>query len=239
LQRDPNDAHVHDIRAHALASLGRLPEAIEASTDAIRLRPKDAHLRAQRGMVYQLLGEPDRTIDDWEAAGQLEPGERRFPVWLTEVYTARAWELATYPEPGRDPERAATLARRAVESSPWDAIGLSTLGVALSRAGRHAESIAVLERSLEAGHGETEACDLFFLAMAHHRLGHSDRARAEFEHGARWMQQHPDPFEGRPEERTMIDGRKAGQLAAFRAEAEAVLFGPRDDLPDDVFAAPR
>jgi hypothetical protein len=33
--------------------------------------------------------------------------------------------------------------------------------------------------------------------------------------------------------------RRAGQLTAFRADAEAALAGPRAELPDDVFAGPR
>jgi hypothetical protein len=42
-----------------------------------------------------------------------------------------------------------------------------------------------------------------------------------------------------PGERAAFGERRAGQLTAFRAEAEGVLAGPRALLPDDVFAGPR
>ncbi len=148
-------------------------------------------------------------------------------------------ELATGREPGREPDPAVAQARRAVELSPWDPVCVSTLGVALYRAGQYAESITILERGLEASHVETDACDLFFLAMAHHRLGHADLARARFERAALWIQDRPDPYKRGPGERAAFGERRAGQLTAFRAEAEAVLAGPRAELPDDVFAGPR
>jgi hypothetical protein len=47
------------------------------------------------------------------------------------------------------------------------------------------------------------------------------------------MQTHPDPYAHTPEERDFFGGRKGGQLASLRAEAEALLSG---DLPDDVFS---
>ena len=239
LKRDPNDAHAYHLSAHALLNLRRFPKAIEAFTNAIRLRPRDAHLRAIRGAVHDYLGKKEPAIDDWETALKLDPDQRLFPKWLSEICTARAWELATGPEQVRDLDRALALARRAVELSPWDPVCVSTLGVTVYRAGLYAESITILERSMETGHGETEACDLFFLAMAHHRLGHPDMARNWFDRAARWMQNHPDPYARRPGERAAFGERRAGQLAAFLAEAEAVLAGPHNCLPDDVFADPR
>ncbi len=53
------------------------------------------------------------------------------------------------------------------------------------------------------------------------------------------MQDHSDPYKRGPGERAAFGERRAGQLTAFRAEAEAVLAGPRAELPDDVFAGPR
>jgi hypothetical protein len=36
-----------------------------------------------------------------------------------------------------------------------------------------------------------------------------------------------------------LTAEDANELAAFRAEAEAVLAGPIGELPDDVFAQPK
>ena len=117
------------------------------------------------------------------------------------------------------------LGRRAADLVPGDAMSLNTLGVALYRAGRYDEAIDILERSLAAGRGQTDAFDLFFLAMAHHRLGHRADARTHFDRALRWLGDHKT-----------LDQRWAEALTGFRAEAEAVLAGPAGELPEDVFA---
>jgi tetratricopeptide (TPR) repeat protein len=110
---------------------------------------------------------------------------------------------------------------------PGQQIFLNTLGVALYRAGQYSEAVPILEQSLAAGKGEFDAFDLFFLAMADHRLGHRYQARACFDRAVRWLSEHKNvPAEYVPE------------LANFRAEAAEVLAlaGPGAELPADVFA---
>jgi tetratricopeptide (TPR) repeat protein len=137
-----------------------------------------------------------------------------------------AWELATGPAHLRDPERAVSLARKAVARSSGTAIYLNTLGVALYRTGQYAEAIATLEESLAASKGESDAFDLFFLAMTRRQLGQTARARAEYDRALRWRRDHsnlPAPW--------------IAELDAFQAEAEAVLATPGDELPGDVLAS--
>ena len=136
-------------------------------------------------------------------------------VNLDRVLNNRAWLLATGPEPQRDPAVATRMAALSVALSPGEQLSLNTLGVALYRAGRFAEAIETLGKSLEAGHGQYDAFDLFFLAMAHHRLGHREEARSALDRAIEWLT-HPGT----------LAGDQAGELAAFRAEAEAVLAGP-------------
>ena len=51
-----------------------------------------------------------------------------------------------------------------MELAPGESMYLNTHGVALYRAGRFAEAVAVLERSLAAGFGQYDGFDMFFLA---------------------------------------------------------------------------
>jgi tetratricopeptide (TPR) repeat protein len=228
LKNDANDAEAYHHRAHALVNLRRLPEAIDDLTRAIRLRPGDAHCRALRGAIYLDLKQLEPSIADLEAALALKPDQPLVRERLSLCCNNRAWELATGPESTRDPHRALPLARRAVELTPGLSIYLNTLGVAQFRAGQYAEAIATLEQSLAAGRGQTDAFDLFFLAMAHHQLGHRREARSCFDRAVRWLN-----------EQISLTEQYARELAAFRAEAEALLAGPSGELPDDVFAGPR
>jgi Tfp pilus assembly protein PilF len=145
---------------------------------------------------------------------------------LAEIRNDLAWLLVAGPRPLRNPAEAAEHARRAVELMPGESMYLNTYGVALYHAGRFTEAVPVLAKSLDSGRGEFDGFDLFFLAMAHHRLAHREEARACFERAVRWTAaQH------------LLPSSYAKELAQFRAEAGAILAGPTDELPDDVFAA--
>jgi hypothetical protein len=117
------------------------------------------------------------------------------------------------------------LAAFAVALSKGESIDLNTLGVALFRAGRFNEAVATLNKSLAAGDGQNDGFGLFFLAMAHHRLGHGAEARSCLDRAVGWLKAQKSLF-----------GRDAEELATFRAEAESILAGPVDEMPDDVFA---
>jgi hypothetical protein len=121
-----------------------------------------------------------------------------------------------------------TMARRATELVLSEATYIKTLGVVEYRAGRLAGSIEILERSLAASHGRFDAFDLFFLAMAHHRPAHREEARGCFDRTVKW-----------PAQQKVENGGSAGELARFRAEAQAVLAGPFAELLDDDFAPSR
>jgi tetratricopeptide (TPR) repeat protein len=103
---------------------------------------------------------------------------------------------------------------------------LNTLGVAQYRAGRYADAIVSLEKSLAAGHGLHDAYDLYFLAMARFQLGEAARARADYDRAVKWRRDYPD--RAQPRENVELD--------AFQAEARILLDGPPSELPADVFA---
>jgi serine/threonine protein kinase len=98
------------------------------------------------------------------------------------VANTLAWCLVDVPDASlRQPDRAVTLARQAVERSPGMAIFWNTLGVASYRAGDWHGAEAALLKSIELqGHGGTDY-DWIFLAMAYHHLGDQRQARAWFD----------------------------------------------------------
>jgi Tfp pilus assembly protein PilF len=123
-----------------------------------------------------------------------------------------AWLLVAGPKELRDAQAALPLARKAAELEPNTAVCLNTLGVVLYRNGLYAEAITVLEKSLAASHGSSDAFDLFFLAMCHHQLGEIGKAKECFERALKWINEKRD-----------IRSHWLAELAEFQAEAEGVL----------------
>ncbi len=227
LKNNPSDSEAYHHRAHALVDRNWLQEGIDDFTRGLRERPDDAHLRASRGRALQSLKHYESAIADLEAAVARDPEQQDARESLAMCCNNRAWELATGPELTRDPQRALILARRAIELSPGQAIYLNTLGVAQFRAGQYTEAITTLERTLTAGAGQSDAYDLFFLAMAHHRLRHREEARGCYERAVRWLR----------EQKSLL-AEQSQELTAFRAEAQPVLAGLTGELPADIFALP-
>jgi eukaryotic-like serine/threonine-protein kinase len=228
LKDDPNNAEAHHHRGHALVNLRRTPGALDDFTEAIHVRPNDAHLRSSRGEGYAILQRYEPAIADLEAALALEPVAPTTRDLLAMCRNNLAWELASGPDSGRDLARALRLVERAVESDPARGIFLNTLGVVQYRMGRYDAAIATLERNLAKNRGQLAGYDLVFLAMAHHRLGHRREARACYDRALQWIGRQND-----------LSKQNAEELAAFRAEADAVLAVPLPQLPDNVFAEPR
>src|SRR5262249_13077044 len=150
---NPADANTHHQRGHALARLGRREDAVADFTAALKANPKDAHLLTSRGQAESAIGRLEEAIADGEAALRLKPGGNERDG-LARLFNDLAWKRATGSARIRDPARAVELARRAVELAPGRATCLNTLGVAFYCAGRPAEAVPVLERSLAAGKGQ-------------------------------------------------------------------------------------
>jgi serine/threonine protein kinase/WD40 repeat protein/tetratricopeptide (TPR) repeat protein len=223
IEANPVDPVARSQRASALAGLKRFAEAIDDLTVALKARPDDAHLLVARGRAAAGLGRLDAALADCEAAMRCKPSEAERES-LSMLCNNLAWPLVSGPAAGRDPPRALSLARHAVTLVPGRADYLNTLGVALYRAARFAEAVPVLEQSLAAGRGESDAFDLLFLAMARQRLGQSARARADFDRAVNWRREH-----------RQLPAQSVEELNAFQAEAQQLLSEPPVELPTDVF----
>jgi WD40 repeat protein/tetratricopeptide (TPR) repeat protein len=228
LNADRLDLDALHQRGHAFLRQRRFEEALADFRAASVQNARDAHLRAYRGVCLWMLKRHALALDELEPAFQSDPDVVRAIINLDRALNSRAWELATGDAPGRNPTLAVRLAAFAVALAPDEQVYLNTLGVALYRCGKSAEAIETLGRSLKAGKGRFDGFDLFFLAMAHHRLGHDDEARACFNHAAHWLRSQKS-----------LPERHTSELACFRAEAERLLGEPAYELPADVFAGPK
>jgi tetratricopeptide (TPR) repeat protein len=88
----------------------------------------------------------------------------------------------------------------------------NTLGLAYYRAGRYPEAVKTFEANLKDQIDWALAYDLYFLAMSHHKLGDSARAKQCHDLAVRWSASHQEalaPF--------------VAELAGIEAEAEDVL----------------
>ena len=221
LSAEPNLDRARYRRAQALIRLGRHREALADLDVLFEKDPNDYALYEHRGIIHEAKGDHEQARAAREKASSLLLKD---PL----VLNNRAWNHAAGPIAQRDPERAVVLARQAVALAPHARLALNTLGLALYRTGQYADAIPVLERSCSKSHDEGAALDLFFLAMAHQKLGHSSQARACFDRAVQqWGEQ------------KNLASQTVSELVYFRAEAEAVLAGSADDLPADVFAKPR
>ena len=104
------------------------------------------------------------------------------------------------------------LAQKAVRLEPRNAVYRNTLGVAYYRAGRYREAVAMLTPNLEKQEDGILPFDLYFLAMSHHCLGETARARDYYVWAVRWAPRQGDLSTVQPD-----------QLSECRAEAEKLL----------------
>jgi serine/threonine protein kinase/WD40 repeat protein/tetratricopeptide (TPR) repeat protein len=139
-----------------------------------------------------------------------------------------AWTLVLAPDAVGDREQAVKLAENAVRGEPKNDNYSLTLGAALYRAGRFTGAIARLEKaSLALAHGTTKpalyspAYAGFFLAMAHHRLGHAVEARRWLDKAVTCTEQ--EMHNPKSEASAVWNRRLTLQL--LRREAEAVVTG--------------
>jgi serine/threonine protein kinase/WD40 repeat protein/tetratricopeptide (TPR) repeat protein len=228
IKQHPEDADAYHFRGVALANSNRRKEAIADLSRAIDLRPDDAHLWHDRGRVHYdaNTGKPERAIPDLERSLVLDPSRSGDRELLATCCNNVAWNLAKVVSPAQDVERAVKLSERALELNPGEVMFLNTRGVVLHRAGRFAEAVTTLGRSLAAGKGQLDGFDLYFLAMSHYRLGHRYEARNSLDLANAWVA------------RASLPDQYVQELAAFRDEAETVLAGPVAELPANVFAQP-
>lgn len=98
--------HIHSMRGRArtLMQLGRFDEALIVFDETIALEPAFGGTYANRGILYDRLGQHQNALEDYRTALKLDPEIAEGPHWLTRF-------LRNQPErPPGIAERAAYLA---------------------------------------------------------------------------------------------------------------------------------
>lgn len=193
-----------------------LPPVPPAPPRPIRITVDGGNIR-QRTQAGRLVSEANQLTGankHAEALPRLREAIKTDPTHAM-AHNNLAWLLVAGPKELRNPKEALPLARKAVE---LDGKGLTfnTLGVALYRNGELQEAVTFLEKSLAASKGESDAFDLFFLAMCHHQLGDAAQAKKHYDRGVKWFQ----------ERRGKLRADWLAELTEFQAEAEALLAQP-------------
>jgi tetratricopeptide (TPR) repeat protein len=126
----------------------------------------------------------------------------------SQIGNALAWFLLTGADPQcRDAHRALEISRRNVERAPEIVSYQVTLGAAYYGTGDHRASIQALDKALQLPWCNGSVT-LFFLAMAHWRLGEKVQARRYFDEAVNRLENH---------ELRTLEARR------LRAEAEKLL----------------
>jgi superkiller protein 3 len=170
IELQPNNAGVYQLLGNSLRDLKRPDEAVAALRKAVEIYPQFAD--AHRDLAFILVRQEKfrEAIAAYDKALAINPK-------LIGPYNSLAWLLATCPDARlRDPSRAVTLAKQAVELAPENGGYRNTLGVAYYRAGDWKSAVATLEKSIEMRKGG-DLNDWFFLAMAQWQLGNKADAR--------------------------------------------------------------
>jgi serine/threonine protein kinase/WD40 repeat protein/Flp pilus assembly protein TadD len=204
-------------RGHIYEQLGRPREAIEDFTSALCWQPSDAkrqlHLLSTRAQNHWRLQQIDSARADLHQALDLDPEN-------PELCNNLAWFYVVAPENQRDPSKALSLAKKAVERSGGKWVYWNTLGVVYYRLGQYEAAIVALQRSQRESQGSAASFDLLFLAMAHARLGDSTQAKNCYDQAIKWAHEHQSELTQQWQE----------ELAQFQAEADVVL-GVQNEKP--------
>jgi tetratricopeptide (TPR) repeat protein len=207
-----------DLRGVGRGMQGRWAEALADHAKAVDLEPTQSELWFHRGFAHAALGQWDEAAADFGEALDRDRGNRDAGTSLAQVrlkqgkvadyraacrqlqerfgetadpQTARevAWTQVLVPGAVPDPAAVVALARRAVEKEPNNAGSLGTLGAAAYRAGLYEEALKHLQEAIQAGGEDGPAQHMFFVAMAHHRLGHREEAYRWADKAARRMEE--------------------------------------------------
>ena len=201
LRLKSDDPMAHENLGHFLEGQGRYPEAEAELSEAIKLRPEHGWYWVLRGWIRADMGQWEKASADFVKATECsEPNEEAWysramlhlrdgeldsyrevcSDMLRRFGTGATWTCTLAPSSGVDPARIVELAEKQLRELPRNHWRVNELGAALYRAGRFEDAVKALTEATELNVDPYRTNILltwFYLAMAHHRLGHAELAR--------------------------------------------------------------
>jgi WD40 repeat protein len=192
-------------------------QKMDLAEASVRLlvNPDDSDALMMRGAALAARGRDAEAIKDFARYHRLNPENKTPDQHFAFVLNRHARSRVNLKPEDSAPRETAGLARMAVAIAPNAPDYLNTLGIALCRAGQDADALQYLNKSLDLGAGVCDAQNLYFLAIAHHRLGHVQTAKRYLKRAIDWHTSHKLSTKISPSE-----------LDRFRAEAQSVLATP-------------
>jgi serine/threonine protein kinase/Flp pilus assembly protein TadD len=211
----PDDPRLHVLRARSLAGLRWNTKAQVEYAEALKLRPHDRQiqLEAHRCRAYCFIGarQWSEAASEFAQASEWAPDDvylwwyqatGQFAAREVDAYRKTCANMLAHFEKNKDQPTACYVLQacvlmddavpdmaRLIPLADGVAIhgqhGSWTRGAALYRVGRFDESIRCFEEAAKMY--RPRALNWIFLAMAHHRLGHADRARRCLAEAAGWI----------------------------------------------------
>jgi serine/threonine protein kinase/tetratricopeptide (TPR) repeat protein len=174
----------------SLTILESLPEHLKGLLPYRELRWQSLFGLAQRA---HRAGDLRKAIDRYREGIRLLP---QHDSGNHEAFNNLAWLLAEEAGPElHNPAEAVQLAKRAVEEAKGLPICRRILGIAYFRAGNFQQAINAIDESIKLNKGAADIDDLFYLSMAHWKLGQTQHARELFATADRAMN---DPRANQP-----------------------------------------
>jgi predicted O-linked N-acetylglucosamine transferase (SPINDLY family) len=177
--QDAMEAQVSNKRGAALASQGRLEEAIAAFRQAVELDPDDAHLHSNLGNALREFGRPDEALACLETAVRLDPFSVAANQNLGLAFEAQ----------GRFQE-ARSCYRKVANLQPQSAEVHAHLGRAAARMGHAEEALRDLQQALVRDPHHAEAHNIIGVLLAEER-----RLPEAVAHFRQALQSRPDLLE--------------------------------------------
>lgn len=195
---------------------GRLPEALTAAREAVRLRPEHAPYHFTVGTILRMQSDYEGALAEYRRAGELDPTSQeaqamtgamlarlnrcedavpilRRAVELTATDASSWGNLGTCLRRLRRVDEAITAYESGIRANPADPDLLNNYAVALRQAGRAAEAIAALETAL----ARVPEDPMFNLNLAI-ALRAAERWESAAQHYETWARLTPNPADPSP-----------------------------------------